>query len=140
MRKVIVDTGVWAALRLSRDSCHSIAKRTYDVLAGDSHFYITDGIVSETMTLLRSRGSHRDSVDFWELVKTMEAKGRISLVCGNPELIAGAAAIFKRFKDQDFSFCDCLSFATAKALGIKEAFAFDQHFKTFGLIVYPPQK
>lgn len=137
MRNVIVDTSAWAALRLSKDRFHAVAKQTYVALAADSHFTVTDGIVSETMTLLRARGNQTDSLAFWELVKGMRLRGKMTLVCGNPKFLAGAAAIFKKFEDQDFSFCDCLTFAVSRYLGVKEAFAFDQHFRTFGLVVHP---
>ena len=40
--------------------------------------------------------------------------------------------IFQNYQDKEFSFIDCTSFAYMKAINIKKAFAFDDHFKQFG--------
>jgi predicted nucleic acid-binding protein len=34
--------------------------------------------------------------------------------------------------DKDFSFTDCVSFVVMWEMGIKEAFAFDEHFNQMG--------
>ena len=45
--------------------------------------------------------------------------------------------IFERYDDKDFSFTDCVSFVILRAMGIKEAFAFDQHFDQMEFIRKP---
>ena len=43
----------------------------------------------------------------------------------------------KRYDDKDFSFTDCVSFVVMWETGIKEAFAFDEHFNQMGFIRKP---
>ena len=43
--------------------------------------------------------------------------------------------IFCRYKDKEFSFADCTSFALMEKFGIKNAFAFDEDFEKMGYIV-----
>ena len=45
--------------------------------------------------------------------------------------------IFERYDDKDFSFTDCVSFVVMQENGIKEAFAFDEHFNQMGFIRNP---
>jgi hypothetical protein len=40
--------------------------------------------------------------------------------------------IAKSYKDKTFSFTDCTSFSICERLGIKDVFAFDEHFKQYG--------
>jgi predicted nucleic acid-binding protein len=41
------------------------------------------------------------------------------------------------FIDKDFSFTDCISFVVMWEMGIKEVFAFDQHFSQMGFVQKP---
>ena len=43
-----------------------------------------------------------------------------------------AYKIFKKYKDKDFSFTDCTSFALMERKKIKKAFSFDHHFIQHG--------
>jgi len=36
--------------------------------------------------------------------------------------------IFEGYRDKDFSFTDCASFAIMKSIGLEVAFTFDRHF------------
>jgi len=45
---------------------------------------------------------------------------------------AQAVVILRRYKDQDFSYVDAVSFAVMQQREISEAFAFDHHFTTAG--------
>lgn len=45
--------------------------------------------------------------------------------------------IFERYDDKDFSFTDCVSFVVMREMGIKETFAFDEHFNQMGFIRRP---
>lgn len=45
--------------------------------------------------------------------------------------------IAKKYKDKDFSYTDCLSFAVMTRLGCRRAFAFDQHFRQMSFLVFP---
>ena len=43
-----------------------------------------------------------------------------------------ARAIIEQFQDKEFSYCDAVSFAVMERLDIREAIAFDDHFRQYG--------
>ena len=45
--------------------------------------------------------------------------------------------IFLKYKDKDFSYTDCTSFAVMERLKIDTAFTFDSHFQTMKFQVAP---
>jgi len=56
------------------------------------------------------------------------------------EMRSSAWTLFTRYKDQEFSFTDCTSFAIMRALGIEEAFTFDRRdFAAAGFSALPPE-
>jgi predicted nucleic acid-binding protein len=58
-------------------------------------------------------------------------------IYSTPELEGEAQEILRRYKDQDFSYTDAVSFALMQREGIEEAFAFDAHFRTMGFLLVP---
>jgi len=129
--KVFVDTSAFYSAKDSRDknnkkALHFLSK----VLRTDRyHLITTNFILYETLTLLRRKLGHKIAVEFREELK----KSYYCSVYRITEDIEEIAwNIFKRYKDKDFSFVDCTSFAFMKANRIKKAFAFDEHFTQFG--------
>jgi len=53
------------------------------------------------------------------------------------EIQSKAWEIAIKYRDKDFSFTDCASFAVMEMLDIREAFAFDKHFEQYGFIFSP---
>lgn len=49
-----------------------------------------------------------------------------------------ARAILRRYSDKDFTLTDATSFVVMEALGIREAFTFDDHFRQYGFEVLSP--
>lgn len=45
--------------------------------------------------------------------------------------------MFQSFKDKEWSFTDCTSYALMRKLDIDTGISFDQHFKQFGVRVIP---
>src|SRR2546425_366427 len=43
-----------------------------------------------------------------------------------------ARAIIEHYQDKEFSYCDAVSFAVMERLDIREAIAFDDHFRQYG--------
>jgi len=63
--------------------------------------------------------------------------GRLHLEWITPTIHQEAWDMFEDYADQVFSFVDCTSFVIARRAGVKEAFAFDQHFNTMGFTLIP---
>ena len=49
-----------------------------------------------------------------------------------------AWTVFRDFADKEWSFTDCTSKVVMEKLGLKVAFAFDQHFRQFGTVQVVP--
>jgi predicted nucleic acid-binding protein len=65
------------------------------------------------------------------------AADRIEIVTVSARVEASAWAIFKRYRDKDFGFIDCTSFAVMESLETAMAFTFDDHFRQAGYRMLP---
>ena len=94
-------------------------------------------VLAETYTRIRYDDGHAKALQFNALIQEAIKAGRLNLEWITPAIHKDAWDIFENYADQDFSFVDCASFVIAKRVGVKEAFGFDDHFKTMGLILKP---
>lgn len=129
--KVFVDTSAWCALVDAADKQHSRAATIWQtILNGGDSLVTTDYIFDETVTLLRQKLGHLIAVEFGT---DLLASKVCSLVEVNRDIRQKAWDIFVKYKDKKFSFTDCTSFAIVDDQSIKQSFAFDAHFKQYGL-------
>ena len=96
----------------------------------------TDYILDETYTILRERAGHKLAVQFGEEIRQ---GSRMKIIYLNKELLDKAWYIFKKYKDKDFSFTDCTSFAVMQHYQITQAFTFDKHFQQAGFEMIKPK-
>lgn len=126
---IFVDTGAWFAAAVPSDPHHSAASRW---LADNGEpLLTTDYVVDETLTLLRARGERTRSLLLGERFFSAGLAEIYTLGDGD---IALAWQVFRSFDDKDWSFTDCASKVVIERLGIRQAFAFDRHFKQFGTV------
>ena len=134
--KIFIDSSAFLALEDESDQYHVEAlqfreqvlrKRRYEVITSSY-------ILNETLTLIRFKISIKASIDFSKKIRMSEV---VKMVPVSGELEEKALDIFERYDDKDFSFTDCVSFVIMRAMGIKEAFAFDQHFDQMEFIRKP---
>jgi predicted nucleic acid-binding protein len=130
---IFVDTGAWFAAAVPSDPDHAAASRW---LAGNGEpLLTTDYVVDETLTLLRARGERARAL----LVGEAFFAGRLAEIHTlDASDVALAWETFRRYDDKDWSFTDCASKAVIERLGLREAFAFDQHFRQFGTVRVVP--
>ncbi|MFL6257319.1 MAG: type II toxin-antitoxin system VapC family toxin [Pyrinomonadaceae bacterium] len=130
---IFVDTGAWFAAVVPSDPDHSAASRW---LAGNAETLLTtDYVVDETLTLLRARGEGRRALMLGEAFFGV----RLAEVYRLTETdIASAWEVFRRFDDKGWSFTDCTSKVVIERRNIRQAFAFDQHFRQFGTVQVVP--
>ena len=135
---VFVDTGGWIALAVQRDRYHKKAATCYRKLSKEKIVLnTTNYVLTETYTRIRYDDGHKKAIQFNALVQEAIKMGRLQLEWVTPAIHNDAWKIFEKFSDQDFSFVDCTSFVVSDRLGLKEAFGFDDHFKTMGLNLIP---
>jgi predicted nucleic acid-binding protein len=131
MRRVFADTGFFIVLANEDDSRHGTAwdYKKYFVSEGYSFVY-TDLVFAE---LIRP-GRHRLN---WRLCARIGAEVQsgeeYELVRGAAYEVAAWKDFFLKYDDKEFSFCDCVSFAIMKDLGIKEVITTDQDFGRINL-------
>ena len=63
---------------------------------------------------------------------------RWEIVRVNDSDLQKATDIFFQFADKNWSFTDCTSRVVMERLGIRRAFAFDDHFRQFGNVTVAP--
>jgi predicted nucleic acid-binding protein len=135
---VFVDTGGWIAMAVKRDCYHKMAARYYRKISKDKVRLVTsDYVLAETYTRIRYDDGHAKAIQFNTLIQDAIKAGRLNLEWVIFAVHKDAWEIFENYADQDYSFVDCTSFVTAKRVGVKEAFGFDDHFKTMGFILKP---
>ncbi len=131
---IFVDTGAWYADFVNDDEYHSEARKFF-VAGSPSAFLTTDYIVAEVLNLLTVRGyadrAREVVVDFFDV-----KLARIEWVTRKD--VERAREVFRQFTDKRWSFTDCVSYAVIERLKIKKAFAFDNHFRQFGIVEVAP--
>lgn len=134
-REVFVDSSAWIALADDADRYHRRAARAYPgILEARQRLVTTNLVVAETYIVLRRGLSYDAAIAFLD---SLEGSLRIRKVYSDASLEEAAAALLRRFSDQDFSFTDAVSFVAMREEEIEEAFAFDRHFATAGFRLLP---
>jgi predicted nucleic acid-binding protein len=128
-----VDTGAWFASVVPSDSDHAAAVRWLSL--NTEPLLTTDYVVDETLTLLQRRGEISRARSLGEQF----FNGTLATIYYLTEAdIAQAWETFRRFTDKEWSFTDCASKIVIEKLNLKHAFAFDQHFRQFGIVNVVP--
>ena len=131
MKRVFVDSGGFFALLVAEDASHRIADALFARAVSDRwRLATTNAVVFETYALLvnRVRNGRELAVRFLdELDNGFCHVHRVS-----PSDEKKAADLLRAHKDKTYSFCDALAFVVMQRLRIKDAIAFDRHFREYG--------
>jgi len=132
---IFVDTGAWYALVDTDDANHGAAAAF--LASNTTPLITTNAVFSETVTLIRYRIGHEAARIFGQKLKESAFVRMISVTPADEER---AWEIFTKYRDQEFSFVDCTSFAVMQRMKMTGAFAFDRHFKVMKFTVVPSLK
>jgi predicted nucleic acid-binding protein len=130
---IFVDSSAWFAFYSLRDANHAEAARLFQSFR--EPLVTTDYVVDETLTLLRARYENERALAFGE--KVIDKRTATILQIDDHDF-SDAWSTFRRFHDKEWSFTDCTSFVVMQRLGIQKAFAFDDHFRQFGVVTVVP--
>ncbi|MBP7508592.1 MAG: PIN domain-containing protein [Prolixibacteraceae bacterium] len=132
--KVFVDTSAWVAYFDKKDTNHENALNIWQQLKRERAILCTtDYILDETLTLLKIRaGSDASLIAVNAIIKSPSTE----VIWVKEKLFMGALKLFEKYKDQRFSFTDCISFEVMKISNIQKAFAFDVDFLKSGFEVF----
>jgi len=78
------------------------------------------------------RHSHAAAADFLDTIEGSEAL-RVEWI--GPDRFHAGAAMFRKYKDKEWSFTDCVSFAVMRELRVRDACTTDHHFKQAGFML-----
>lgn len=132
MKRLFVDTGAWYAVVDKKDPDHKYAG--HFLKNNKIPLLTTNFVFDETITLLRSRLGWSIARDFGQRLK---GSSFVSIIAVRDEDEDRAWEIFLKYKDKDFSYTDCTSFAVMERLKMNTAFAFDRHFKAMNFQIVP---
>ena len=133
--RLFVDTGAWFALVNDRDQNHVRATGFAERFGNESLLlYTTDYVIDEAATMIRLKLSHRKAVDFlnWTAGSASVTRAHVA-----PDLLARGEEIFRKYRDKEWSYTDCVSFAYMDEMGLEDAFAFDRNFSQYGKRLHP---
>ena len=134
MRRVFVDTSAFFAHLVAEDAHHAEARPSFERAAHESWTLITtNAVVWETYTLLRIRARNGRELALGFLEDIEDGLCDIERVRALDE--TRAIELLRRHADKRYSFCDALSFVITEQLGVTEALAFDDDFKSYGKLV-----
>ncbi len=130
---IFVDTSAWFASIVAVDADYSSASHWLKQNA--EPLFTTDYVIDETLTLLKARGQMMRA----QAIGEQFFHGRLATVYYLTETdIQQAWEIFQHFSDKGWSFTDCTSKVVIETLRLRQAFAFDQHFRQFGSVDVVP--
>jgi uncharacterized protein len=134
VRRVFVDTSAFFAHLVAEDRYHIQARTLFEGAARESWTLITtNAVVSETYTLIRvrARNGRELAVAFLDDMRD----GLCAVERVRPADEARAMNLLRQYGDKSYSFCDALSFIVMERLGLTDALAFDEDFRSYGKIV-----
>lgn len=132
MNEIFVDTSAWYAIVDKDDSDHAAAVAFHS--SNTIPLITTNAVFSETITLIRYRIGHDAASIFGQKLKESSFVRLLPVTSKDEER---AWEIFIKYRDQDFSFADCTSFAVMQRLKIGTVFTFDRHFSVMKFGVMP---
>jgi predicted nucleic acid-binding protein len=128
--RLFVDSSGWYALIDRRDAWHESAKEQIERHVRKRARLITsDYVIDESCTLTKVRAGSVAAVRFLDLLKESQA---VDWEWIGAERFARAEALFRKRRDQGYSFTDCTSFALMQELRIDRALTSDAHFRAAG--------
>lgn len=130
---IFVDSGAWFASVIENDVDHISAKSWFD--QNVEELLITDYIIDETLTLLRSRRAETKAL---ELGKLFFETQDLTVYYLSEFDLRESWNIFRHYSDKGWSFTDCTSKLVCEKFEVDQAVSFDRHFKQFGSLVILP--
>jgi uncharacterized protein len=135
---IFLDTGFLFALISAKDEHHVRALEVFQKLKTDDpadRLLTTNHVVAETIKLVRRIG-HEEATKIGD---RLYSENPARIYWATPDEERAAFTWFKRYRDQTYSFVDCLSFVVMEKLNIREALAVDSDF-THRFIARPGPK
>jgi predicted nucleic acid-binding protein len=123
---VFVDASAWVAIANRRDTNHTEAAQIYRRLLESPTLLITTTWTTyEALTIVKSRLGFSQAQRLWD---RMKSRSVVHLVWIDEQIEREALEIFWLYKDKKWGVVDCSSLVVMRAVGCRQAFAYDGHF------------
>src|SRR6266511_4892031 len=127
MKALFVDTAGWMACADGGDPAHVRACAARDgALKAGQPLVTTDFVIDETLTLVRFRLGVAAAQAWWQVI---DGSSRLRWERIHTDRFEAARHLFFQYRDKDFSFTDCTSFAVMRELRLTQALTTDRHFR-----------
>ncbi len=135
MNSVFVDTSYLLALEITNDQHHQTAIRHWQgVVTALPRLVMTSYVFDEVVTIFNSRRQHAKAI---QVGNNLLQSPSVQFIHVDTTLFYEGWVYFQRHQDKDYSLTDCISFVVMQKLGLRTAFAFDQHFVQAGFTKEP---
>lgn len=121
--RIFVDTAFVIALINRRDQYHHQAAELADKFEGYP-LLVTDAVLLEIGNAL-AHGYKQEAI---EVIENFLASEEVEIVRLTPQLFEQGFALYKQYRDKEWSLVDCISFAAMREAGVNQALTFDRHF------------
>lgn len=134
---VFVDASAWVAVTNRKDRNHQEAIRIFRQLLESSTLLITTTWTTyEALTIVKSHLGYSQAERLWDRIKSRLV---VDLIWVDEQIERDALELFWRYEDKKWGVVDCSSLIVMKAVGCRQAFAYDGHFieasRQFGFAV-----
>jgi len=126
MYSILIDTSALFAIVDADDDNHANAIKFLKGRGKHASLVVTDVILLESMTLIKSKLGQTVAVQAFHL---LHESPRYQLIQLAKQEWADTWTVFEKFEDKDWSPVDCSCLVVAQRRGIRETFAFDKHFR-----------
>ena len=138
MTLLFVDTAGWVACADGADPEYERACAARDAaLEAGEMLVTTDFVVDETLTLLRLRLGMPAAEAWWTQI---DRSPRLRWERIGSDRFEQARQLFFQYRDKQFSFTDCTSFAVMRDIKATRALTTDRHFRQMGFQVVPREQ
>ena len=135
MKGLFVDTAGWMACADAADPAHTRAVAARDAaLEAGQPLITTDFVVDETLTLIRMRLGFASAAAWW---RQIDGSSRLRWERIDSDRFERARELFFQYRDKDFSFTDCTSFAVMREIRATHSLTTDRHFRQMGFQIVP---
>jgi len=132
---VFIDTAAWFAGIAGNDQYNEAAmKHRARLMKEHIRSVKTNLVVHETTMLLERKVSKREAIRF---LKAIIRDPLVDVVHVDEDTELEGYALYRKYKDQDYSIADCISFVVMRQHQISRCFTSDHHFSGMGFAVEP---
>jgi len=129
MKKVFADTDYWVAILNFHEQLHAKARAVS--LKANDRIVTSEMVLTELLAFYSAKGEQlRDGAATF--VERMRQSPNVTIVPQSSAQFQEALAVYKQYRDKQWSLTDCASILIMREESITEVLSNDQHFEQAG--------